>query len=169
VIRLRWRTPVFAKRLTHRVGFRGTDLLMLAAVDFAYGHTFISPDPGQQVTNGYLAAAIPFRDHEMSMWAWAFMWWITGAFCLINAFRREDQWGYGMAIALKVAFVTAILYGSAHGMPGASTRAIVWVFVTGWVVAAARRAEPRRDIVVVARELEETGELPRVEGRGEDA
>jgi hypothetical protein len=166
----RWRSPAVVRRLFRRIGFRGIDLLLLAAVDFAYGLSFVHPsDPGQRIVNGYLAAAIPFDDVALSMWTWAFMWWLTGAFCLVNAFRREDRWGYGMAIALKVGYVTAILYGNQHGMPNGTTRAIVWIFITGWVVAAARRAEPHRDIREVARELEETGDIPRYDGGGEDA
>jgi branched-subunit amino acid ABC-type transport system permease component len=165
----RRRSPTVVRRLTHRVGFRGMTLLLLAAVDFAYGRTFIQPDPGQQVVNDYLSAAIPFAGPEVSRWAWAIAWWITGLFCLVNAFRREDRWGYGMAIALKVAYIVAIVSGGLNGMPNSTVRGIVWGFITAWVVVEARRAEPHRDIGAVAREMEETGDLPRVEGRGEDA
>lgn len=150
--------------LGRRIGFRGATLLLLALVDFAYARTFIHPDPGQEIANRYLSAAMPFSDPAISRWTWALAWWITGLFCLVNAFRRNDRWGYGMAVALKVAYVLAILYGGTLGMPNASTRGVVWTFIAAWVLIESRRAEPHRDIGEVAREMEETGEIPKPEG-----
>lgn len=142
----------------HRIGYRGSTLLLLAAVDCAYGRTFIRGDESQEIANRYLYQSLPFSDPRVSQWAWALAWWITGLFCLVNAFRRDDRWGYGMAVALKVAYVLAILYGGTLGMPNASTRSIVWTFIAAWVFIEARRAEPRRDIGEVARDME-SGEV----------
>lgn len=165
----RWRLPAVARRLVRRIGYRGATLLTLVVLDLAIGRTFVAPDPAQREVNAYLAAAIPSSDPKIVAWAWAWAWWITGLFCLVNAFRREDRWGYGMAIALKVAYVVAVVNGGINGMPGSTTRALVWGCIAAWLVLEARRAEPHRDIGEMAREMEQTGELPPVEGRGEDA
>jgi len=155
------RLPDPIRHLAHRVGFRGYFLLMLAVVDFAYGMTFLRPDEaGQAITNRYLAEALPVDNLTAAAWIWACAWWVTGLICLVNAFRREDFWGYAAALALKVAYLTAVGYGALHGMPNATTRLIVWGFIAGLVVAEARRPEPTRDIFTVSRELDQTGGLP---------
>lgn len=154
-------------RITHRIGFRGTTLLLLAVIDFAYGRTFVDPDPGQAIANRYLAEAIPFAAQEVSMWAWACAWWATGLTCLVCAFVRRDWLGYGAAIALKVAFVIATMFGAAHGMPNSTTRIAVWSVIAAWAFVEARRPEPQRDIGEVAREMEETGEIPKYPRDGE--
>lgn len=147
-------------RVTHRIGYRGTTLLLLAFVDLAYGRTFIDPDPGQEQVIRYFAAVLP-------PWAWAGGWWLTGVACLVSAFIRRDLVGYGLSFALYVGYVAATLFGGAHGMPNAATRGTVWGFVALWVFVEARRPEPQRDIGEVAREMEETGEIPKYPDDGQ--
>lgn len=153
----------------HRIGYRGTTLLLLAAIDFAYGLTFIRTDPSQRLVNRYLEEAIPFATNQTSAGIWLVLWWTTGLFCLVNAFRRADRWGYAAAVMLKVAYVAAVVNAGVHGMPNATTRGVVWGFIAAWVMVEARRAEPHRDIGELAREMEETGDIPRLNERGEDA
>jgi hypothetical protein len=158
----RWKTPGLLARLVHRVGYRGFILLTLAVVDFAYGRTFVwTDDPGARITNSYLVNAIPIADHVAGQWLWLTAWWGTGLFCLVNAFRRNDHWGYGMAVALKILYVGAIVLAGERGMPNATTRLIVWTWIAVMVFVEARRGEPGRDIGAVARDLD-TGGIPRV-------
>lgn len=153
-------------RMAHRVGFRGTTLLLLAAVDFAYGRTFIDPDPSSAAVRSYFTDLIPFATQAVSVWVWACAWWVTGLVCLVTAFLHRDWLGYGMSFALYVAYVATILFAGAQGLPSATTRGIVWSFVAAWVFVEARRPEPQRDIGEVAREMEETGEIPKHPGAG---
>lgn len=150
-------------RLRHRIGRRGYFLLTLAAVDFAFGYRFIVPDSvGQAMQNRWLAEIVPVHDHEVSLWIWALSWWMTGCFCLVNAFRRQDAWGYGMAFSLKVAFVAANWLAGSQGMPGSTTRVLVWSFIASAVLVIAKWPEPRYSFPEVAQELENTGEIRRI-------
>lgn len=164
-----FRSPGLVVRLARRVGRRGYFLLTLALVDFAYGQTFVWPaDPGQRITNGYLIRLVPFVNAEAAPWFWALAWWITGLFCLVNAFRRADRWGYGMAVGLKIVYIGACLVAATEGMPNGTTRAIVWIFIASAVFLISTWPEAHRDIRTVAREMEESGEIPRVRDEGGD-
>jgi hypothetical protein len=167
----RFRSPGLVMALVRRIGRRGYFLLTLAAVDAAYGQTFVWPkDPNQRAVNQYLINLVPFLEDGAAAWAWALAWWITGAFCLVNAFRREDRWGYGMAVGLKIIYVGACLVAASEGMPNGTTRAIVWIFIASAVFLISTWPEAHRDIRTVAREMEESGEIPRVRDEGgEDA
>jgi hypothetical protein len=161
------RAPEAVRRLARRVGYRGAFLLMLALVDFSYGRTFLwTEDPGARASNDYLVEVVPVADQDAARWLWALAWWITGMFCLVNAFRRNDRWGFGMAAALKVVYVGAIVIAGGHGMPNATIRGVVWGFFLCLVLLESRRPEPGRDIAVIAEELD-TGEVPRAEGHGD--
>jgi hypothetical protein len=167
----RFKTPGLVVALARRIGRRGYFLLTLALVDFAYGRTFVWPaDPGARVVNGYLTELVPFAADGAAAWVWMMAWWVVGAFCLVNAFRREDRWGYGMAVGIKIIYVGALTVAASEGMPNGTTRALVWMFIASAVFLISTWPEARRDIQDVAAEMERTGELPRVrEEGGEDA
>lgn len=161
------RRPI--RRLGNRIGFRGATLLLLAVVDFAYGRTFIAPDPGQVSVNRYLAQSIPWADPGTAMWVWACLWWAVGAACLVGAFLHFDWWAYGAAVSLKGAYIAAIIIGGTKGMPNSTARSIVWGGIACWVLIEAFRAEPHRDIREVVRDMDESGEIPKVTGGGDGA
>jgi hypothetical protein len=162
----RFRLPRAIRSLRHRVGFRGYFLLTLGVVDIAMGLSFIRPgSPGIAVSNSYLAAAIPFHDLALSNWTWAFAWWLVAAFCFVNAFKvGRDHWGFGMAVAIKVAYVVASIYAVQHGQPDGWRRVIVWSFITSSVWVMSRWPEPARTLAELNREIEETGDIPGITG-----
>lgn len=149
--------------LKHQVGRRGYFLLTLAVVDFAYGWMIVFPDtPAQRAQNVWLAEVIPGLDTGPSLWVWAIGWWVTGAFCLVNAFRKDDRLGYGVAFSLKVAWTAANAVAGFGGMPGSATRCLVWGFFASCVLVIAKWPEPRNSLPEIVREIEQSGEIPRV-------
>lgn len=152
------------RRLRHRVGFRGYFLLTLAAVDIFNGLAFVAPAGSVSAeTNRYLAAAIPFDDVNLSNWTWAFAWWLVAAFCIVNAFKKgSDHWGFGPAIAIKVAYVVTFVYAAQHGLADGWRRVVIWSFVASSVWVMSRWPEPPRPIAVIAKEMDETAEIQRI-------
>jgi hypothetical protein len=166
-----WKTPNLIRRLIHRVGFRGYFLATLALVDIFQGLNFIHPGSVvQAASNAYLADAIPFHEEETSVWTWAFAWWLTAAFCLVNAFRTtRDHWGFLAAIIIKVAYVVSLIYGSMHGMPDGPRRVVIWAWITTAVWVMSRLPEPPWDLIDFNEEIGHSGEIPAHGEGGEDA
>jgi hypothetical protein len=152
------------RRLRHRIGFRGYFLLTLALVDVFAGLAFVRPaSVASAETNNYLAKAIPFNDVNLANWTWAFAWWLVAAFCIVNAFKTErDHWGFGMAVAIKVAYVVTLVYATQHGMPDGWRRVVIWSFVASSVWVMSRWPEPARPLAVLIQEIEETTEIKRI-------
>lgn len=168
------RLPRPIRRLQHRIGYRGFFLITLGIVDTFQGWNFIEPgNPGQAVSNAYLARAIAFDDLEWSNWTWAVIWWIVAAFCFYNAFKKQrDHWGFLAAIFVKVFYVVALIYATSNGMSDGPRRIAVWTWfaITVWIMS--RLPEPPWTLVDLNDEMEDierSGELPTHTERGEDA
>jgi hypothetical protein len=167
--------PAPVRHFIHRIGFRGYFLATLAFVDVTQGFNFISPGSGAQAaSNAYLADAIPFHEERTSLWVWAFAWWLTAAFCIVNAFRTtRDHWGFLAAIIIKVAYVVTLIYGSMHGMPDGTRRVIIWAWITTAVWVMSRLPEPPWELIELNGEIEDierSREIPPPHrGGGEDA
>jgi hypothetical protein len=155
------RRPLWPRALAHRVGRRGYFLILLCVVDAIYGWRMVQPEsPGQADQNRYLADVLWIDNREVSLWIWASIWWLAGAVCLFNAFRRQDRWGFGFAFGLKVIWVVGNALAGLNGMPGAYTRCVVWAFIASVVLMIANWSEPRYSLHEALTELEQTGELP---------
>lgn len=149
--------------LRHRVGRRGFFLLTLAVVDFIYGRSLVYPETeAQALSNRWLADVIPGLGQQESLWLWAITWWVVGALCAINSLLRSDVWAYSAAFALKVAWVAANAVAGLSGMPGAINRCLVWGFIAACVLMIASWPEPRNSLPEVFRDIEQSGEIPRM-------
>lgn len=164
----RWKPPALVRHLVRRIGFRGYFLLTLAIVDIFQGLNFIRPGSTVQAqSNRYLADAVPFHNPEVANWTWAFAWWVVAAFCLYNTFKIcRDHWGFITAIAIKVAYVASLVYGTLHGMPDGSRRIVIWAWFASTVWVMSRLPEPPWTLLDLDGELERTAEIPRAEEGG---
>jgi hypothetical protein len=170
----RRRAPLPVLHFIHRIGFRGYFLATLGIVDVFQGFNFIYPgSEAQAASNAYLADAIPFHQMETALWTWAFAWWLTAAFCFVNAFRiTRDHWGFLAAIVIKVAYVVTLIYGTMHGMPDGPRRVAIWAWITTAVWVMSRLPEPPWDLIEMNEDIERSGEIllpPRNRDGGEDA
>ena len=168
---LRWTPPRPLRTLIHRIGFRGYFLLTLAVVDVFQGLNFVQPgNPGQAQTNRYVGAAVPFDNPDTANWTWALAWWVVAAFCVYNAFKTtRDHWAFLMAIFIKVAYVTAMVYGSMHGMIDGPRRIVVWAWFASTVWVMSRLPEPPWTLIDLNEEIEDSIEILRRDQGGEDA
>jgi hypothetical protein len=121
-----------------RLGFRGIFLLGLACLDLFYGLSFIAPDAATRET-----AAFEWRDRIMPTQAWGAIWIGAGLILVLNAFLRQDRFGYGLAIAIKLgwAFLCGVswLTGDVHN---GWVAMVIWG-VFGWVtISESLRGEP---------------------------
>lgn len=160
-MRLAPRKPAWLCRLMVRVGNRGQFLLLMGLLDVFIGYDFLHPsNAATALNNSYIARAIPIESYEASVWVWAFGWWMVAAFCIVNAFKHDDHWGFGMAISIKVAYVVAALFAVQAGLPNASRLIVIWSVIAAIVWRIARWPEPSRPIEELAAEIEATGEVP---------
>lgn len=106
--------PRAARTVVLRVGRRGYFLLFLALLDAVYGASLLNPTPRSldNPTTQFLLRVLPLP-------AWACVWLLVGAICLVSAFRFNDAAGFAAAMGLKT------LWGS--------------LFLIGWVVADVER------------------------------
>lgn len=135
--------------LRHHVGRRGAALLILGIFDFVYGWTkMIHPDPisanSQQMQ--LLAELVPLDGPRTSMVVWGMAWWITGAFCVFNAFRTNDRWGYGMAMGVKISWIGGNAWAWTQGLVGGGSIVATWTFTFALVCLLAYWPEPVVDL-----------------------
>jgi hypothetical protein len=162
----------WATSIKHRVGHRGAVLLGLGVFDLLYGYTkMINPDEvsrnSQQLR--LLAEVFPLGSDRAAIVTWGLLWWLAGAFCLVNAFRHEDRWGYGAAIGIKISWLLGNAYAWSQGLIGGGSTLATWSLVLYFAVVSALRAEPTPELDDLIHELEShTGEVPRVRDDGED-
>jgi len=88
------------------VGRRGSYLLFLAMLDFAYGYslTFLRS-----------FASTAKVDLLLPINAWIAIWWIVGTICLVQAFMKMDRVAYSLAVALKVTWGLTMLLAWVQG------------------------------------------------------
>lgn len=119
-------------RLGHlraRVGRRGTILLILAFIDFAFGGSLIFPTAASRI-----APAAVWRDHYAPTWMWGVAWMIVGAVLIVSAFMTNDEVGYTAAISLKIAWsLTALASWFLGGVERGWLSAAVWLVVSAMV------------------------------------
>lgn len=116
------------------MGRRGAVLIVLGLVDFVYGWVrLIHPGPGSPAPPDSLAQLLPFLPPTEAVVAWGLAWWVTGVFCVVNAFRLSDRWGFGMAMGIKVTWSAANLVAWIEGVPNSAAATTVWV-LAAWMV-----------------------------------
>jgi hypothetical protein len=134
-----------------RLGYRGTFLIGLAALDVFYGVSFMNPDSTTKLTPAYV-----WRDHIMPSPVYGLIWIVAGIIIGINAFMRQDRIGYGLAIAIKMgwAFLALISWISGNVHNG-------WVSVVIWgvfgyvTISESTRGEPLRTHEVTFIDMED--------------
>jgi hypothetical protein len=159
------------RRFPHRIGFRGFFLASLAILYVFQGLNFIFPGgTAQAAANVYLADAVPFPEYETSIWTWAFAWWLAAAFCIVNAVRTRDYWGFLAALVIQVAYVVTLIYGTLHGMPDGPRLLVIWAWITVAVWLMSRLPEPPWNLIELNDEIGRSGEIPpSLRAGGEDA
>jgi hypothetical protein len=131
-------------RLRELVGWRGYFLLCFGSFDLVYGWTkLIHPDPTARDSQQLhlIGQLFPWLDSERTLLTWGYLWWAVGIICLVNAFRKDDQWGYGSAIGIKVTWIGANSWAWAHGLIGGGANVAIWVFILAVAIGCALRPE----------------------------
>jgi hypothetical protein len=77
---------------TSRLGIRGGFLLTMAVLSSVYGGSIMFPDQATMER-----ADTVWRNNYAHPLTWGIMWCIVGAVCLVTAFMRRDQLGFGVA------------------------------------------------------------------------
>lgn len=90
---------ILARLAALRPGRRGTILLILSAIDFAYGLSLVNPSEESLATT-----SARWREHYAPTGVWGLAWITVGAILLAWAFRRRDAVGYTAAIIWKVVW-----------------------------------------------------------------
>lgn len=132
--------------LLRRIGRRGTILLILAFIDFAYGASLIGPS-----SEALSTASVRWREHFAPTWAWGGAWLLVGAILLVSAFMKHDVIGYVAAISLKIIWGLVTLASWILGnVPRGWIGAIIWLVfaamvgvISGWPESTWRVAEQR--------------------------
>lgn len=121
-----------------RLGRRGSILLFLALIDFAYGFSLIGPSAEQ-----LSLATTRWREHYAPVWVWGLGWVLTGVVLLFYAFRRHDAVGYTVAIGWKVMWtLTTFASWAVGGVERGWVGALSWAVVAGMVYRISGWAEP---------------------------
>lgn len=150
------------------IGWRGFFLLVIGLFDFVFGWTrLLHPDAdiaaSQQLR--LIGELFPWLSHEATLLTWGYLWWITGVICVIHAFRRDDMWGYGSAMGIKMSWIGANAWAWYHGLVGGAGTVSTWVFMLILVTGLALRPESVRTDVLID---ENTGSIPRIPREDDD-
>lgn len=135
--------------LLRRIGHRGGALLVFGVFDFVYGWArLIHPDPEARASQQLqvISHLFPFLTPDQTLATWGWIWWLAGAFCIVNAFKIDDRWGYGMAIGIKLSWLCANVYAWSQGVIGGGSSTATWLFVLILCMLLAFRAEPITEI-----------------------
>lgn len=124
-------------RLRHRIGRRGSALLVFAFVDLIIGWSLIDPTGQAQ------ARALASYRGMMAVCplpVWGGLWILVGLVCAVSAFARRDAAGYFAAIGIKVVWAGCfaaswLIWEAPRGWLGAVTwcafAALVYL-IAGW-------------------------------------
>lgn len=121
-----------------RLSQRGAALLVLGAVDFiyAYGLAYVPPETASSPTYTFLAVLLPLP-------AWAGIWALVGAVCLVQAWSRRDRFAYTLATALKVGWALLHLVAWIFGvLPRGYVLAAIWLLGAALVMILATVPRP---------------------------
>lgn len=119
-------------------GRRGWALLFFAGLDLIYAFSLVNPDRTAKASPllTWLATLAP-------MWVWASLWAAAGLACCWYAFRRNDQWGFTAAMAIKTLWGLACLGGwLVGGVDRGYVSAVVWLAFAALVWDLAGWSEP---------------------------
>jgi hypothetical protein len=155
-------------KVRHSVGHRGAALLGFGIFDLVYGWTkMIHPDPisAQSQQMRLLGDLFPWWPSHITIMGWGYLWWVVGAMCIANAFRRDDRWGYGAAIGIKVSWIVANVWAWSQGLIGGGATVATWGFVlyVTMILAIRPEADPQLDQWLD----QHTGEIPRIRPENE--
>lgn len=130
--------------LRQRVGRRGAALLTFAVLDMGIAGSLLDPLGRAQVERSPSYALLI---HWVPLTLWAVVWLVVGATCTIQAFMRDDRFGYGLAIAIKAVWSVG-MFGSWLFQDAVRgwVSGIVWGALGALVSVAAGWPEPPRDI-----------------------
>ncbi|SCF42631.1 hypothetical protein GA0070563_112106 [Micromonospora carbonacea] len=130
-------------RLHHKVGRRGTALLVFAALDVAYGLRLASASPDAQPFYAWLHGILP-------LWPWAVLWIAIAVVCALGSVRNCDRVAFTAAIGIKVLWFSLYLSGWVLGdVPDGWVSAVVWGsfamcvwLIAGWPEPVTSKGQP---------------------------
>jgi len=121
------------KKLSSRIGHRGSFLLFLALLDFLYGYGMMTAHPL------HLRGVLSFH-------AWGFIWFAAGVILLIGSFLKRDRIAYGVAATLKAAWaaqwIMVIIYDH-NRVHNDWMNIVLWTAFAGLVVVVSTWPEVR--------------------------
>jgi hypothetical protein len=104
---LKYRRTVGAEKLGGRVGRRGLALLFFGALDLAIAFgIFTIEDYPTAVAAAYAGQAAMFP-----LTAWAWVWAVTGAICILQAFARHDRAAFVLGAGVKMGWAAGFVIG----------------------------------------------------------
>lgn len=101
----RWDKKMLAlRKITYKVGRRGSYLLFLALLDFLFGYSLMTtPAVEARLTD----LILPYK-------VWGVIWIIVGAFCLWQAFVKLDRLAYSLSVTLSAIWGVVMLISWYH-------------------------------------------------------
>ena len=126
------------RRLTRRVGRRGTALLFFGFLAAAYAHglAFPTPEARHNPSMVFLASIAP-------LWAWSLLWAVVGGLCFVQAFRIRDRLAFA-AVAFLMTLFGLLATGAwlLAGVTRGYISAAIWLALAGWIGVIADWPEP---------------------------
>lgn len=125
-------------RVKHRIGHRGSFLLFLALLDFAYGYSLIAAPPQERVFDLLLPWAV-----------WGWIWVGTGAVLFAGSLVIRDRIAYSLAALLKVVWAGVFAeVWLVQNLPRGFVSVVVWaafaltvILISGWPEPWARNGK----------------------------
>lgn len=128
------------EKLWHRIGRRGATLLLFSMVDVTIAYSMLSV-PTALANSTYLGHRLIFPLH-----VWAYIWLGAAAVLFINAFRKDDRIGFGVAMGIKMLWACGFLTSFfLFNVPRAIIGACMWGLFAGWLFLVAGWPEAAKD------------------------
>lgn len=128
----------WVRRLRRRISRRGYALLFFALLGVVFGLSLTAGDlPATSVTNFYV--------HLMPLAAWGWLWFITGAVCLVYAFIRRDRVAFGLVMGVTTLWGLMALGATFYGYPRGWVSSAIWLGFASWVFIISGWPDPPRD------------------------
>lgn len=127
--------------LARRVGRRGAALLFFGQLDLVIAWSLVDP-----VSAPLLRHAPAYRIvNHLPLEAWAAVWALVGAACLVGAvFQWADRWAFTAAIGIKLLWGLVMLAAWPLGASRGWLSGEVWLTFAGFVGLISAWPEPAR-------------------------
>ncbi len=122
-----------------RIGFRGASLLFFSLYQGVYSFSLFSAPVAQAGGLAFVASIAP-------LWVWGSLWGIAAVASGVDAFRKRDQLGFALTIAVQLMWA-ALYVGLAvagFGGPRGYVGAVIYVAFSAFVAIISAWPEPSR-------------------------